>query len=487
MNSTQSRLTLGSLDLLFDGDGDGDGPEPAEAQALLRSGEPTEAATVPFELAPKGTRLSPESSRRAVGDGTAWSFGEIGSLIDGKYRVEGELGRGAMGVVVRARDESLGRQVALKLVRAELMTEGFLDRFRQEARAMARVNHVNVVQIYASGEHQTVPYFAMELVSGRTLEEWLEEQGGLVELGVALRILNGICEGLSAIHAVDTLHRDIKPSNILLGADLHPRIADLGVSTIYQAGRLSQPEIVGTPAYMAPEVGFPVPGQVTTPRADIYSLGCLAYELLTGESPFVAEADQECLFQHATAPVRPPSSVRPDLPTAFDAVLLRALAKDAEERTPTVEEFRRDLRLASGDVAEPVRILVAEDDRAFRELLEEHLRREFPDAEVTCTPNGLAALQALEERPASVAILDLNMPGLDGFEVTRRLRASERASTMPIIVLSGFGGPAEWRKLSSIGADRFLVKPVSLDDLVTSVRHSLRERARVSDAPPRMV
>jgi serine/threonine-protein kinase len=352
---------------------------------------------------------------------------------------------------------------------------------------MARVNHVNVVQIYASGEHDAVPYFVMELVTGNTLEEWLEESGDVVEVATAVRILTQVCDGLSAIHAVDTLHRDIKPSNILLGADLHPRIADLGVSTVYQTDPLSWPETVGTPAYMAPEVAFPRPGQVTTPRADVYSLGCVAYELLTGQPPFTAENAHQWLRQHATAPVRLPSSVRSDLPLAFDAVLLRALAKDPGERTPTAEAFRHDLLLANGDIVEPVRILVAEDDDDFRELLEEHLRREFPEAEVTCVPDGLAALQAQTERSASVVILDLNMPNMDGFEVTRRLRASESARTVPIIVLSGSGGPAEWRELSAIGADRFLLKPVSLDDLATSVRHSLRERSRSSEGPTRIV
>src|SRR5260221_5049778 len=183
-------------------------------------------------------------------------------------------------------------------------------------------------------------------------------------------------------------------------------------------------------------------------------------------------------------PARPPSLSRFDLPAAFDRVLLTALAKDPRERTPTVEAFRRDLLIASEASPEPARILVAEDDEDFRDVLGVGLQTEFPDAEVVCVSSGRAALEALGMRLASVAILDLNMPDLGGLELTQLLRASEAARIMPIIVLTGSGGPAEWRKLLSFGADRFLVKPVSLDDLVTAVRHSLRDRSRTLDPLP---
>jgi serine/threonine protein kinase len=462
MNPTRSRVPLGSVDI-----------EGIEGPASTSR----EAPTIPFERTTEATQPSARSLGRVT-----WDV-EIGELVDGKFRVVRELGRGAMGVVVLADDEALDRKVALKLVRADLGAPGFRDRFLEEARAMARVNHANVVQIYASGEHETLPYFVMEFVSGSTLEEWLEQRDGSVEVSLAVRILVEICVGVSAIHAADTLHRDIKPSNILLDSDLHPRIADLGVSMTYETGRTSRAEVVGTPAYMAPEVAFPMPGQTSTPRADVYSLACVAYQLLTGQPPFTAENEQQWFLKHATAPVVPPSTIRPDLPLAFDAVLLRALEKDPEARTPTIETFRHELLLANGDLVEPVCILVAEDDDDFRELLKEHLQSEFSEAEVVCVPNGLAALQALASRSVSVVILDLNMPNLDGFEVTRRLRAQQNAETIPIIVLTGSGGPAEWRRLASIGADRFLVKPVSLDDLTASVRHSLRERSRSSEPP----
>ena len=413
-----------------------------------------------------------------------WENIPPGTLIDGKYRVEGELGRGAMGVVVRAHDETLDRKVAVKLVQSHLASPGFHRRFLEEAKAMARVNHRNVVQVYACGEHGSVPYIVMELVTGSTLDKWIAQHHGEVDIGAAVRLLASVCEGVAAIHDADTLHRDVKPSNILLDEDLVPRIADLGVSTVFESGRTSRSEIVGTPAYMAPEVAFPVSSEPPTHQADLYSLACVAYELLTGEPPFCAEDDRQMMIRHATVQPPRPSDIRPDLPKSFDRVLLAALAKEPRERTASIAAFRRDLLIANGEGDEPVRILVAEDDDDFRQVLEIGLRGEFPDAEVICVSNGRAALEVLGTRSASVAILDLNMPDLGGFEVTQRLRATDESLSMPIIVLTGSGGPAEWRRLLSLGADRFLVKPVSLDDLVASVRHSVRARHAAPESRP---
>ena len=413
----------------------------------------------------------------------SWDAIPVGSLIDGKYRVLGELGRGAMGVVVLAHDETLARRVAIKLVQSHLAGPGFHQRFLEEARAMARVNHRNVVQVYACGEHESVPYIVMELVTGSTLEKWLSHNVGYVDVATAVSILSAVCEGVSAIHAAETLHRDIKPSNILLDDDLCPRIADLGVATLHRSGRVARSEIVGTPAYMAPEIAFPQRDEPATQRADVYSLACVAYELLTGQVLFPDCDERQSLIRHATHPVRPPTELRPGLPAAFDRVLMRALAKDPAERTPSADELRRDLLMATGSFATPVRIVAAEDDDDFREVLGLGLRAEFPDAEVVLVATGREMLEALARRSASVAIVDLNMPDLGGFEVTKRLRENEASRTMPIIVLTGSGGPAEWQKLHSLGADKFLVKPVGLDDLVTSVRSAVRARATTSEAP----
>jgi len=457
----------------------GDRPESPVGVAQTLQGPPGYAEAADEEaitvVAP------PDSADRisvdAPSNGMRWSL-TPNALIDGTYRVGRELGRGAMGVVVMAHDERLDRDVAIKVIRADAGDSTFSALFQLEARAMARVNHRNVVPIYASGEFEGVPYFVMELVRGKTLEEFLEQADGHVPIDTATQILLQVCDGVAAIHAANTFHRDIKPSNILVGTDLRATVTDFGVAMIADGQKARRAETAGTPTYMAPEVAFPAPDRPPTAAIDVYSLACVAYELITGRPPFVADTQNQVILKHATVPPTPPSALRPDLPAAFDRALLDALAKDPDVRTQSVEAFKKALESATRSASEPLRILIAEDDPDFRGVLEAAMAQEFEGAEVESVENGLLALSALGARPASVAILDLNMPGLDGIEVTKRIRALDESRGMPIIVLTGSGGPAEWRQLSSIGADRFLVKPVSLNDLVSAVRHSLVERAQ---------
>jgi serine/threonine protein kinase len=405
-------------------------------------------------------------------------FPPADALIGGVYRVRGLLGSGAMGVVLEARDETLDRKVAIKFIRPTMLNDGFRKRFRAEAQAMARVSHPNTLQIYAFGEHEGAPYFVMEHVDGLTLDGWIAKNGR-PDLRLTLRILEQICDGVAAIHAANTVHRDLKPSNVLIDRRDRARVADLGLALIQGSEAAAKHEIVGTPSYMAPEVAFPSDGDehASGQRADVYSLGCIAYELLTGRLPFVADNHMAMMFNHAVTPPMPPSERRPELPTLFDDVILRALAKKPGDRTPTVEAFRAALRAAGEGGTEPIRILVAEDNEDFRGALEMALEIAFPSAELECVGNGREALEAYDRKRPSVAILDLLMPELDGIQLTGLLRARDPQASMPIIVLTASGGPADWKQLSAMGADRFLVKPVVLDDVVTMVRHLLKERS----------
>jgi serine/threonine protein kinase len=383
-----------------------------------------------------------------------------------------------MGVVLLAHDETLDRRVAIKFTRPGLLSARFRERFLAEARSMARVSHPNVLQVHAYGEHGDAPYFVMEFVEGRTLEQWLVETGSPPTIDVALSILDDVCRGVSAIHAQDTVHHDIKPSNILLDDELRPRVADLGLAVLYRLEQPAKYELIGTPAYMAPEIAFSTDHDPALRfRADVYSLACVAYQLFTGRPPFDAATNIGILLQHATRPVPPPSSLRLDLPVELDNAVLRALEKDPVARTPTVEGFRRDLMAARGESLDPARILVAEDEDDSREALRLILALEFPNAEIVCVRDGLAALEAFDRNPPSVAILDLRMPGIDGMELTKLLRERGSSATMPIIILTASGGPAEWRRLAALGADRLLVKPVVFGDVVAVVRRALSERS----------
>jgi CheY-like chemotaxis protein len=161
----------------------------------------------------------------------------------------------------------------------------------------------------------------------------------------------------------------------------------------------------------------------------------------------------------------------------LDRALLHALAKDPLDRTPSIDGFRRDLANARRGSLEPKRILVAEDHDDSRELLRLILAQQFPDAEIECVSDGAMALEAFNRKAPSVAILDLRLPGIDGMALTKHLRQRTSSATMPIIVLTGSGGPDEWRALSALGADRLLVKPFVADDVAALVRRALHERS----------
>jgi serine/threonine-protein kinase len=270
-----------------------------------------------------------------------------GTLLDGKYRIGSTLGQGGMGVVLHALDEQLARDVAIKLVRPEYAASPVArDQFVHEARAMARVRHPNVVEIFAFGEFLGTPYFVMEYMASGNLGRWLDHRGDtLPAVDEAVGFLDQVCRGLQAIHEAGVVHRDLKPSNILIDRGFRVAVGDLGLVRLTEPGATgSTGSLNGTPAYVAPESAL---GEALEPamqrRADIYSLGVMAFELLTGQLPFDAHDAHELVRQHIEEPAPRASDARPDLPPVFDATLQAALAKDPERRPGSAEELRRAL------------------------------------------------------------------------------------------------------------------------------------------------
>ncbi|MCC7541882.1 MAG: protein kinase [Deltaproteobacteria bacterium] len=426
-------------------------------------------------------------STTAVGRGGAPQIGAdglaAGTVVDATYRVLGPLGHGGMGVVLLARDLKLERDVALKLVRPEfVLRETTRARLLSEARAMARVHHENVVEVYAFGEIGDVPYIVMEYVPGQTVALWLRtftDRDALPPIDEALGILDQVCRGVAAIHAAGTVHRDLKPSNVLVGTAFRVAVADLGLARVVERTEAERGMTVGTPGYIAPEI---LTGSAVEPdavqRADVYSLGVMAFELLTGIRPFDTSDVKELLTQPIDRAPPTPSDVRPELPSAFDAVVLTAMARDPAVRTPTAAAFRRALLEARDSVPgtqRPLRILVADDDDDFRALITETIRHAFPGAVVVAVGDGDAALAACDARRPDLAIIDLKMPGLNGVELTMAIRASDEGARVPILVVTAHGGAPDWRLLSSLGADGFLVKPIDPFALVALARRTLRE------------
>jgi serine/threonine protein kinase len=422
--------------------------------------------------------LTAQTSDAARAAAAAWEGPEGGVVIGGSYRVVGPLGQGGMGVVVLAVDQQLERDVAIKLIRpAFTRNQSARERFLIEARAMARVRHENVVEIFAFGEFSGTPYFVMEYVPGTNIANWLDDailDDRLPSVDEALGYLDQVCRGVGAIHHAGAVHGDLKPSNLLIGPASRVAVADMGLSRLFDpGGGLGEHPMAGTPAYMAPEFARTDLPRELVQRGDVYAIGVIAFEMLTGHQPFEIETTADMLAAHRSASAPPPSQYRPELTSAFDAPLMQALHFDPFRRTATPAAFRRALLEARESLKlsyNALRIIVADDDSDFRALAEEALAFGFPGARIETVPDGDAALAAIDREPASLAVIDLDMPGMNGVELTAALRANY---SLPIVVVTASGGAPDWHLLSSLGADGFLVKPIDPFALVALARKAV--------------
>jgi serine/threonine-protein kinase len=262
-----------------------------------------------------------------------------------RYRVISHVANGGMASVWAAEDQLLGRTVAVKILSAGFATDPSASkRFQREAKAAARVSvHPNVVTIYDIGEHDGHPFIVMEYLPGGTVAERLRGRRPIPR-ELALRWLSHAAAALDAAHAAGIVHRDVKPANLLLDKDDRLAVADFGIATLAAEASLTQTgDVLGTAAYLSPEQAL---GRTATSASDRYSLAVVAYELLTGRRPFVAETPAAQLVQHVDAQPPRPSQVRSELSAAVDAALARGLAKDPGDRPKTARELVADIERA---------------------------------------------------------------------------------------------------------------------------------------------
>jgi eukaryotic-like serine/threonine-protein kinase len=271
----------------------------------------------------------------------------INTVFDGRYRVLRRLGSGGMANVYLAEDEELGRQVAIKILNdRHAADDQFVERFRREAKNAAGLSHPNIVQIYDRGEAEGTYYIAMEYLEGQTLKELAVVRRPLPireAIGYARQILGA----LRFAHRKGIVHRDIKPHNALIDDDGRVKVTDFGIARAGPASQMTEAgSIIGTAQYLSPEQAR---GGAIDQRSDIYSVGVVLYELLTGTVPFTGDTPVEIAMKHLSSVPEPPSARRADIPRPLDQVVLRALAKDAEERYATAEEMDAELaRVAEG-------------------------------------------------------------------------------------------------------------------------------------------
>jgi serine/threonine-protein kinase len=264
----------------------------------------------------------------------------------GRYEIVGELGRGAMGVVYKAVDPVIGRSVAVKAIKLSAEGTGLtrpelLARFQTEARAAGLLTHPNIVVVFDAGEEDGLYYITMELVEGKSLQALLDD-GHAFPLPRVLRIMDQACGALQFAHERNVVHRDIKPANLMLTADDTVKVTDFGTAKILQFGTVQQTaHVMGTPSYMSPEQ---VKGRAVDGRSDIFSLGVMLYEMVTGEKPFPGQNITTVIYKIVNEEPVPPKQVDPAIHPGISAVVMRALAKDPEARYQNCREMLEDLR-----------------------------------------------------------------------------------------------------------------------------------------------
>ncbi|MFL6047279.1 MAG: Stk1 family PASTA domain-containing Ser/Thr kinase [Propionibacteriaceae bacterium] len=277
------------------------------------------------------------------------------TTVGGRYELGELLGRGGMAEVRRAVDQRLGRSVAVKQLRTDLATDPtFQARFRREAQSAAGLNHPTIVAVYDTGEEidpltgVAIPYIVMELVEGPTLRDILKD-GRKILPERALELTQGVLEALGYSHKAGIVHRDIKPANVMLTPNGGVKVMDFGIARAVadtSATMTQTAAVIGTAQYLSPEQAR---GETVDARSDLYSTGCLLYELLVGRPPFIGDSPVSVAYQHVREAPQPPSQLDPEITPEIDAVVMKALGKDPAERYQTAKEMKDDIsRLLAG-------------------------------------------------------------------------------------------------------------------------------------------
>jgi eukaryotic-like serine/threonine-protein kinase len=264
----------------------------------------------------------------------------IDSVFDGRYRIIRKLGAGGMANVYLAEDQELGRRVAIKILDdRHAADDSFIERFRREAKNAAGLSHPNIVSIYDRGEAEGTYYIAMEYLSGRSLKELIVSRGP-TPIRIAIDYTRQMLAALGFAHRHGIVHRDIKPHNVVVDADGRLKVTDFGIARSGASQITEVGSIIGTAQYLSPEQAR---GSPVDQRSDVYSVGIVLYEMLTGTVPFTGDTPLEIAMKHLSEVPVPPSELRDDVPDDLDLVVLRALAKDPEDRYQTAEEMNTDL------------------------------------------------------------------------------------------------------------------------------------------------
>lgn len=412
----------------------------------------------------------------------------IGRILNGRYEILGLVGEGATAIVYRARDRKLNRIVALKVLHPQSRPAA-QQRFLQEALASAQLHHPNIMSIFDLDEDLGQQFLVVEFIEGTPLSDLIP-----VSLRVAVETGMQIARALHYAHQRGIIHRDIKPANIMVTPGGQAKLMDLGLALPPEAKRVTAAGmIIGTPAYLSPEQAQ---GQALDFRTDIYSLGVVLFEAVTGQLPFNQDDIQALLLQHVREAAPSPRSVNPALPPELDAVILKSLEKSPSRRFPNAGAMADALEAvpletaapvqaeASDDeslsrktaptraAASPIRLILADDHRILLIALVALLSERPEILVVGQAGDGAAALQLVIEQKPDVLLLDLNMPVRSGLDVLPDIRKASPATK--VLVLTGRNEDFYIVQALRAGAHGYLLKSAAEADLVDAIQRVLQ-------------
>ena len=400
----------------------------------------------------------------------------VGELVAGTYEIIRVLGAGGMGTVYEAHDRALNRRVALKVpqsARPELS-------LRKEAQALAAIRHPSMVTVYAILKHRDIEFLIMELVRGTTLHDHIQKHrraGKQLTIPEVLDILIGVAEGLAAVHASGISHRDVKPANIMLAPGDRTVLMDFGLFTP-EFERLES--VAGSPEYMAPEIYAATVDPGAGHLVDVYALGVIAYELLTGHPPYRGANALDTLAMHVRAPIPYLAGERTDVPVELAALIVEMLAKAPADRPQGSEDVLGRLRAMRARQERRTRakftVLIVDDDRDFAETMRALVRAAVPDAQVEVARDGQAALASVTRRAPTVMLLDLNMPRMNGLELCMAMRGAGLGGDCEIISVNGAVTAKDRELLLRLGVRQSLTKTPTVSRTIVDLMKTSRRR-----------
>ncbi len=437
----------------------------------------------------------------------------------GQYEIVEQIAQGSHAAIYKAYQPKLDRYVAIKVLFSHV-AQNFVERFSQEARAIAQLDHPNIVPVYDFARLDDTVYIVMKYVEGGNLKQMLA--GRPLKLELALRLISQVGAALGYAHQCGIIHRDVKPSNILIVRGDWALLSDFGIAKLLtDPAHLTRSGIsMGTPDYIAPEQAG---GLAIDHRADLYSLGATLYEMVTGYLPFESDNPIATLLKHMTEQPRSPRTHNPDLPPVVEQVILTALQKDPNRRHHTAEEFIAALAQADISAVTHEPAIQSGNLRSAHHLSPQNLRQAAPPANprqdepesgsghapnlilvvddqpelldnisfaleaagyaVLTAQDGLGALDVLNSQTVDLILADIAMPRMNGYQLYERVRQNSQWLAVPFIFLTARTLDSDIRYGKELGVDDYLAKPIQPEDLLAAVHGKLKRAKQLSRMP----